>query len=173
MRVLSAHAFAGVAGISERAAQKAFKNERWRGYPLPIIELPPGPGGASGCAWGVVVDAMHPELLTKFSLLSSTSKTPLQDLFSDGATEVATARACWRWSIICDVLKMPSGPERTAEINRITSRRHHFQGADVTICASTLYDWMNRYSQGGFGGLASGARADRGTGAVARRRGAG
>ncbi|MCF6234210.1 MAG: hypothetical protein L3J36_14095 [Rhodobacteraceae bacterium] len=57
---------------------------------------------------------------------------------------------------------MPSSPDRTALIERITSQVHHFQGRNVTVSTTTLYEWMKRYAEGGFEALATGARSDRG-----------
>ena len=57
---------------------------------------------------------------------------------------------------------MPGSPQRTALIERITSECHHFQGRDVAVSRTTLYEWMKRYAEGGFAALATPARADRG-----------
>lgn len=162
MKVFSALEFAEAVGIGERAAQKAFKKEKWHGHTLPVIELPAGRGGASGKAWGLVIDALPPELKAKLEPLSNPAEAPLQSLFEKGATDDAAALACWRWSIIRDAYTMPGSPERTALIERITSQRHHFRGQDVTVSQSTLYEWMKRYADGGFAALSTTARADRG-----------
>jgi len=166
MRLIRTSEFAATMGLSDRSVRDIFKaahqGKPWRGMTLPIVEVAGEKGGASGRVKCLIADELPPALRASFDASSNALQTSSESLFKDHTSDGAAALASWRWSIIRDVYRLPPSPERTAEIDRIVSQKHHFQGRDTTVSKTTVYEWIKRYAEGGFGALAPSPRADRG-----------
>ena len=149
---LSAEAFSGYAGISERSARRimsrAFDGVPWRGHALTVRKVP-SRGGASGFAFQVH-EASLPGAAADLPAIIPAAPAP-----PAAHPSPACSVAAGRHDIIRAALPHPPGSSErgcavreAARIGRISKR--------------TIYDWIAAYERDGWAGLRRRPRADRG-----------
>ena len=159
---LSTAAFAGVAGISERKAQRALSRaldgKPWRGHLLTVRTVA-SRGGVRGMAHEVLGPTAFPSRRT-------TSRAPIASPAPPSPKNPSTAAdptAAWRYEVIRPILPHPprSAERRRAVAEATKAVRVHPSGRRAAVSKATIYRWLDAYEEVGFAGLKRPPRANR------------
>jgi len=146
VKVLTAHDFAEAFGIGERAAQKAFKKETWRGQSLPIVDIPNRQGGQSGRVYGLVLDAAPDAIRTKLNAYLGIDEAPVEQVLKGSYQERQFEDQAVRYGIIEPILATQARTAERAEAFRtVAGQLHIYKGVPTKLAEPTLREWVRKY----------------------------
>lgn len=136
-----------------RGLARCFKGKKWREQSL-IVRRVRGRGGNGGWCYEVRLDSLPAELQMRHVPL-----TPFETSFNDPLNDPSN----WRYSIIEEALKHPSGSRQRAEVIRDIAAKVHFEpdGSRRQVTDRTLRTWIKDYENNGYAGLSKAARTDK------------
>ena len=153
---LSVAALATVAGISERAAQKALsralEGRPWRGKTLTVRKVP-SRGGAAGWALEVLAASLTDDG-PALPAIAAAPNLPVPSRPAMLPSPLGPAAAT-RYEIIAHVLQQPPGSVERKRAVVEAARR-------AGVAERTIYDWLAAYEAGGVAALKRRPREDRG-----------
>lgn len=160
---LTADQFASLAGITDRAARLAMQAGTYRGYAL-TIDTVAGRGGRGGISYRVDATTLPPDLYERWRATQAPASVPGGVVISGDVSALpASALALWRLSLISDALRHPEGSAaRRRALMAGAGLKLTPDGRTRRVGLRTLYDWVNRYQNGGVGALNNAPKGTKG-----------